>query len=299
MDHSHFNQLYEQYRPLLFSLAYRMLGTVSDAEDIVQDVFLHAQQPGRLDQVEHVKAYLCKMTTNRCLDVLTAARTKREVYTGPWLPEPLLVSEQDPLDQYVCDETISYAILILLEKLTPVERAVFILREAFELPYDSIADVIGKSPQHCRKILSRLRPKLSQEHPMKTAHPEKAEALIGQFLTAARTGDMDGMVRMLGREAVLYSDGGGKVSAALHPIESPQRIAAFLAALTNKTLQEPDRYRIVPHRINGTVGLLIEEDGAVSSVFSFSFHSEKITAVYIVRNPDKLAHLRRNNVPLN
>lgn len=292
MDPARFNQLYQQYKPLLFSIAYRMLGTVSDAEDIVQDVFLHAQLPGRLDNVEHVKSYLCKMTTNRCLDVLKAAHTKREVYTGTWLPEPLLVSEQDPLHEYVHDETISFAILTLLDKLTPVERAVFILREAFELPYETIADTVGKSPQYCRKILSRLRPKLLQRNSSKTAaSPEEAETILRHFLHAAKTGDMDGMIRLLGNEAVLYSDGGGKVSAALRPITSPQRIAAFLSALTKKALQQPSRYQIIPQRINGSAGLLIMEDGAVSNVFSFSFQRQQISAVYIVRNPDKLAHL--------
>lgn len=293
MDDSYFNHMYQQYKPLLFSLAYRMLGTVSDAEDIVQDVFLHAQQPGRLEQVEQVKAYLCKMTTNRCLDTLKSAQKKREVYTGPWLPEPLLVSEHDPLNQFIHDETISYAMLTLLENLTPVERAVFILREAFELPYDLIAEVTGKSPQHCRKILSRLRPKLSQASNDKSGaiSREKAEALIEQFLYAARTGDLEGMIQMLSHEAVLVSDGGGKVSAAQHPITTPQRIAGFLAAIAEKTLQQPDRFCIASHSINGSMGLLIMEDDAVSNVFSFSFQHDKIAAIYIVRNPDKLTHL--------
>ena len=167
------DSVYRSYKPLMLSIAYRMLGSVADAEDLVQDTFLTAQQMENGKNGGHVnnlKAYLCKTVTNRCLDYLKSARRKREVYVGPWLPEPLVqsageISGQDPLQSVVLEDTISYAFLVLLDRLTPVERAVFILREAFEYDYGDIADFLGKTELGCRKIYSLLKRKIQDEPP--------------------------------------------------------------------------------------------------------------------------------------
>ncbi|PTM59438.1 sigma-70 family RNA polymerase sigma factor [Desmospora activa] len=175
-------QLYEHYQSLLFGVAYRMLGSISDAEDIVQDVFLSLQQQ-EIDKISHVKAYLIKMTTNRCLNLLGSARHKREEYVGPWLPEPLL-DQQQPADIIERNESISYAFLVLMEQLSPIERAVFILRESLGFEYEAIADILDKTTSNCRKIMSRAKRKLP--HPLPTAplqhvvlNPDKLKNLQG------------------------------------------------------------------------------------------------------------------------
>lgn len=283
--------LYTEYKPLLFTLAYRMLGSVSDAEDIVQDTFMQVQHRVSLEQVKHIKAYLCKITTHRCLDKLRSAQKQRESYIGPWLPEPLIADQlsPDPAQQYEQNETISFAMLTLIETLTPVERAVFILREAFDMPYEDIAEMLEKKPDSIRKILSRLRPKLKGIQPMPS--PQEADPLIQQFLYAAQTGDMEGMLSLLAEDARLYSDGGGKVSAATKPIVSRENILRFLAGLGQKQMQQPEVYRAIPAIVNDSIGLIILESGQVSSVFAFQATNMAIQTIYIVRNPDKLTHL--------
>ncbi|NHN34498.1 RNA polymerase sigma-70 factor [Paenibacillus agricola] len=288
---------YLSFRPLLLSIAYRMLGSVSDAEDLVQDVFLIARKwdtNKEGDHVRNLKAYLCKIVTNRCLDFLKSARKKREVYIGPWLPEPLvqhytIESGQDPLQTIMLEDTISYAFLILLDRLTPVERAVFILREAFDYDYRDIADMIGKTELGCRKIFSRLKRKIQAEPDTPRTDEAQSVELVHRFLHAASTGNMHALVATLTEDIAVYTDGGGKVHAAIRAIRTMPRVAAMVQGLSSKM---DGQTRIRTARINGAVGLIVSSsDDRFNAVISFQIRANRIHNIYILRNPDKLRHL--------
>ncbi|WP_438447167.1 RNA polymerase sigma factor SigJ [Gorillibacterium sp. sgz5001074] len=287
---------YRQYRGLLFGIGYRMTGSVADAEDLVQDVFLQLRDvpPGT---IRHMKAYLCRSVTNRALDLMKSSRRRREDYVGPWLPEPLTGSwEADPWEEVARKETVAFAVLTLLEKLNPVERAVFVLREAFGFEYADIAAILGKSEANCRKLLSRVKPKLA---PM-LQEPEaastdvleagsQAAALTEAFLDASSTGRMDGFVRLLAEEAVLYSDGGGKVRAAIRPIFGSSRILAFLAGLQRKAEESGQTITLRPVRFNAQIGLELRTGPFLTGLLAFGFRDGHITELFLQRNPDKMA----------
>ncbi|WP_217592522.1 RNA polymerase sigma factor SigJ [Cohnella sp. GbtcB17] len=291
---------YRTYRPLLLSLAYRMLGSVAQAEDLVQDAFVTVQQQEsdrREGSILNLKAYLCKIVTNRCLDYLKSARRKREVYVGPWLPEPIVedyttgqsAAGQDPLQTVLLEDTISYAFLVLLDRLTPIERAVFILREAFEYDYRDIADVVGKTETGCRKIYSRLKRKIQAEPTAEPIPGDRGEQLVLRFLHAAASGDMKGLLAMLAEDIVLYSDGGGKVMSAIRPIASSQRVLAFIQGLASKSggLGE---VRLV--KINGQLGFWLTSPlEPFPTLVSLAFKDDRVQEMYLLRNPDKLRHL--------
>ncbi|MBO9596994.1 MAG: RNA polymerase sigma-70 factor [Cohnella sp.] len=292
------DSVYRSYKPLLLSIAYRMLGSVADAEDLVQDTFLTAQQletSGHDGHVRNLKAYLCKTVTNRCLDYLKSARRKREVYVGPWLPEPLVQSVgvpsgQDPLQSIVLEDTISYAFLVLLDRLTPVERAVFILREAFEYDYGDIAEFLGKTELGCRKIYSRLKRKIQEEPPAELPNSAQSEQLVMRFLHATATGDMESLFALLEEEIVLYSDGGGKVAAAIHPVTTSKRVIAFILGLAAKGDPEGE---VLLVKINGQLGFVLRgPNEPYPAVVSLDIRDNRIHSIYLVRNPDKLRHLK-------
>ncbi|MCP3773919.1 RNA polymerase sigma-70 factor [Paenibacillus sp. MZ04-78.2] len=279
---------YTEYKPLLFSIAYRMLGSVSEAEDIIHDLFLAVSRTGP-GAIQNPKAYLCKSVTRRCIDQLKSARARREVYVGPWLPEPLQASDQeDPLLQAARNDDISFAFLLLLEQLNPVERAIFVLREAFDYDYKEIADMLDKSEAACRKTYSRLKQKLNvaEARSPQPGLPE-SESLVRSFLKAVSTGDVLQFIHLLTEDAVLYSDGGGKARAALRPILGANRIAAFLLGIASKGTVLT---RSVPVSFNRGAGLLV--DGSHSRIaILFEFEGTQIRTMYFVNNPDKLRHL--------
>lgn len=297
------DSVYRTYRPLLLSIAYRMLGSVTHAEDLVQDAFVTVQQ---LDSdkeggpVRNLKAYLCKVVTNRCLDYLKSSYKKREVYVGHWLPEPLVqdyaavagsssTAEGDPLQTIVLEDTISYAFLVLLDRLTPIERAVFILREAFDYDYRDIADFVDKTELGCRKIYSRLKRKIQDEPPAELNSSAKSEQLVLRFLHAAATGDMEGLFTMLSEDIVLYSDGGGKVRAAIKPITSSQRVLAFIQGLITKG-EGAGSVRLV--KVNGQLGFILSSPSeSFPTVVSLAFRDDRVQQIFLMRNPDKLRHL--------
>jgi RNA polymerase sigma factor (sigma-70 family) len=291
--------LYEKYKALLFSLAYRMTGSVAEAEDVVQDVFLswQKQPPERREHYEHPKAYLCRMTVNRCTDLAKSARSRRETYIGPWLPEPLVGVGNDPHVLVEQDETLSFGMLLLMERLTPIERAVFVLREAFAYEYGEIALMVERTEANVRKIMSRLRLKLEGELlPEQAADPKAAQELLTVFRLAAGTGNLEPFFAKLAPDVVLLSDGGGKVVAATVPIVSRERVALFLGGLMQKfAIAEPGSVAFVPTLVNGGPGLAVfdrnESDGVVS-LLAFGMRSDgSISNIYIVRNPDKLRHV--------
>ncbi|HYK74769.1 MAG TPA: RNA polymerase sigma-70 factor [Pseudoneobacillus sp.] len=284
--------LYTQYQPLLFSIAYRMLGTVTDAEDIVQDVYLLVSEKV-LDNVDNPKAYLCKMVTNRSLDVLKSARKKREIYTGPWLPEPIIVEENDPYLEVMKRENISFAILILLEKLKPIERAIFILREVLDYDYSSIADILGRNEASCRKIFSRTKDKfpfLTLDDTVKA--DETKENTIHSFISALNGGNIQQLEKLLAQDVILFSDGGGKVYSALKPVQSKELVIRFITNLIQqfyKTTHTTPTIQLV--NINGQTGLLTSDQDQIKTVICFQVDNKQIKEIYIVRNPDKLTHI--------
>ncbi|TVY11411.1 RNA polymerase sigma-70 factor [Paenibacillus cremeus] len=297
------DSVYRAYRPLLLSIAYRMLGSITHAEDIVQDLFITVQQQNIHKEggsVRNLKAYLCKIVTNRCLDYLKSSRKKREVYVGPWLPEPLVqeyavasgaasAEGQDPLQTIMLEDTISYAFLVLLDRLTPIERALFILREAFEYDYCDIADFLNKTEIGCRKIYSRLKRKIQDMPPTELTPNSQSDQLVLRFLHATATGDMEGLLAMLSEDIVLYSDGGGKVMAAIKPITSSRRVLAFIQGLASKG-DSSGAVRLV--KVNGQLGFVLSSSSEpFPTVVSLAFRDNRVQQIYLIRNPDKLRHL--------
>lgn len=285
-------ELYKQYRTLLFTLAYQLTGSAADAEDAVQDVFIKANgvHPERL---EHPKAYLCKMVTNHCLNLQKSARKKREIYVGPWLPEPIRTPEADtPETTVVRRDLLSYAMLVLLERLTPTERAVFVLREALGFDYPEIAELLGKQAANCRKLMSRARDKMgvSEEEPV------AAEAIdvewVGAFLASLEQGNVDHVLSLLTEDVMLVSDGGGKVVAAPRPLHTRDRVARFLAAAFEgvKPYNQGNlHFEVAP--LNGGTGIVVRTgDETVKAVF-LQLRQGKLARIYFVRNPDKLTRL--------
>lgn len=265
-----------------------MLGTVTDAEDIVHDVFMELEID--IKQIKDVRAYLAKMTTNRCINFLKSARNRREVYTGPWLPEPQVSQTEQPLDKVIKNETVSYAFIVLLDQLSPAERAVFVLREAFAYSYEGIADVLEKSEVNCRQIYSRAKRKLKYDLPISPENTKQADSLVKAFIEAANTGNFDEMIDMLAEDVVLITDGGGKVLSALKPIINRERVLAFIKGVTAKTEFTGE---LSPVMVNGEPGILRVKEGTPMMVVSFKLDSKKenIQSIFAVTNPDKLSHI--------
>ncbi|WP_010277097.1 RNA polymerase sigma-70 factor [Paenibacillus senegalensis] len=285
-----FDAVYKNYRSFLFSIAYQMLGTISDAEDVIHDVFHLLQHKANLDQVKDLKAYLAKMTTNRCLNLLRSARKRREVYTGEWLPEPQVSHFDTPADKVMTGEAVSYAFLVMLDLLSPLERAVFILREALEFSYDDIAPIIEKTESNTRKIYSRAKQKLQKDIPAHPQRSEQVDLLADAFLKAASTGQFTELIDLLTEDVVLVSDGGGKVRAAIQPIVSKTRVAAFLTGISGKGSFLGEIY---PVMVNGQKGVLQVLEGKPKKVICFEGSADRglIQTIFIMLNPDKLKHV--------
>jgi RNA polymerase sigma-70 factor (ECF subfamily) len=273
----------EELRPLLFSLAYRMVGSVVEAEDLVQEAFLRLHRAG--EDVDSPKAFLTTVVTRLAIDHLRSARVRREAYVGPWLPEPL-VTAPGTADRVEEDETLSLAFLALLERLTPVERAVYVLHELFGYAHEEIAEVVGKSRENCRQILARARRHVDAGRPRFEPSRERRQALLDRFMAAVRGGDVDGLVGMLATDAVHYADGGGKARATLLPIHGADKIARLWAKLG--TDQGP--YELHPVDVNGQPGVVATDpDGAVLTVLTLDIADDHVQSVRAVVNPDKLA----------
>ncbi|HZY66434.1 MAG TPA: RNA polymerase sigma-70 factor [Rubrobacteraceae bacterium] len=279
---------YERHRPLLFSIAYRMLGSVADAEDVVQEAFVRWREaPER--KMQAPKRYLSTVVTRLCIDRLRSARVYREEYVGPWLPEPLLTEESlDLADVAALDESLSMAFLVLLESLTPVERAVFLLREVFGYSYEEVSDIVGKGEANCRQIARRAREAVAARRPRFQTSQEQEVRLVGRFVEACQSGDMEGLLGLLSEEVTLYSDGGGKARAALNPIRGSDRVARFLLGILSKV---PFDFSARTAQINGEPGILGYEGGRPTSVTTLEAAEGRIRAIRIVVNPEKLRTL--------
>jgi len=284
-------EVYEELRPLLFSIAYRMLGSASEAEDIVQDAFLRFHQAQKEEEIDNVKAFLSTITTRLAIDHLRSARVRRESYVGPWLPEPLLTDAAPDASQHAeTADSLSMAFLVMLESLSPVERAVFLLREVFDYPYDEIADVIGKSEDNTRQLAVRARRHVEERRPRFEADKEARDELAGRFFAAAEEGDTEGLLKLLADDVVLYGDGGGKGPALQKPLFGPDKVAHFMSRLG--ALTKEMQVTLEPTEVNGEAGAVArDKDGRVVSVLSVQVADGQIISLRSVVNPDKLGHL--------
>ncbi|WP_102273432.1 RNA polymerase sigma-70 factor [Cytobacillus massiliigabonensis] len=277
---------YQLFKPLLFSLGYRMLGSVVEAEDLVQETFLKAYQING-DDIKNKKAYLCKMMTNLCLDLLKSARHKRENYVGPWNPEPLLHEKLhafDPSEMTIQKEGLSIAYLRMMEHLRPDERAVLLLREVLDFPYSEIAAIIEKKEENCRKIFSRAKQKITLAEG-ESLNYEKNKSIISRFIQAFQTQNMDDLLELVSENVTLYSDGGGKVHAAVRPVISVPNVLALLYGVIKKA---PEDFYFEVKSVNCQPAIMIYMNGKLQSILSFDIREEKINEIYITMNPEKL-----------
>lgn len=279
---------FESYRSLLFAIAYRMLGSVMEAEEMVQETFLRWQQVD-LKKVTNVKAYLSSIVTRLSIDRLRSAQAQREHYIGPWLPEPLLHEQApDVSDTMLLADSLSMAFLTLLETLSPIERAVFLLHDIFDYEYTTVAQIAGRNATTCRQIARRARQRLTTQRPRFEATTAHHEALTHQFIQSCTNGDMESLLTLLAEDVVLYSDGGGKRIAARKPIHGATRVARFLLSIWRKA---PDSLALHPTQINNQPALIAYIDRHPFSVHIVHIAEGQIQQMYNILNPDKLRHI--------
>lgn len=314
-------KLVQEYKPLLFSIAYHMLGSVMDAEDCVQEAFLQWYASEQKQAITNPKAYLCTLVTRRCIDRRRSAQTQRETYVGLWLPEPL-VEPIDPFDVSEQNESLSIAFLLLLEHLSPIERAVFLLRQVFDYDYAEIAAVVGKSAENCRQIMYRARQRLPACVGLLPVPHVQQWQVFTSFVEACTNGDMEGLLHVLSEEVVLHTDGGDIVVATRHPLYGPDRVARFLLGVQQKW-PYPIKIAIRPRLVNGQPGLIgyleqgLEDKhllnrrlegeksikqpiawyqralkkGEVAFVMALAYSNNQIQEVDIIVNPEKFQHI--------
>src|SRR6266852_5016997 len=281
--------VFDKYRGLLFSVAYRMLGSVADTEDMLQETFIRWQQAAS-GEIRSSRAFLVTIITRLCINQLQSARVQREEYVGEWLPEPILTDPRsDPLGALKVDESLSMAFLLLLERLTPMERAVFLLREVFEYEYEEIANVLGQSELNCRQILRRARQHVGDMRRRFDASAREHDDLLKRVIQATRSGDMKGLVELLSSEVVLHTDGGGKAIALAKEVRGADKVAGTIIERMSTTLPKNLVARLT--RINGKPGLVSYLNGKPFSALTLDFSDGLVQAIYVVTNPEKLSHL--------
>lgn len=276
-----FDHAFAELRPALFALAYRITGNRADAEEIVQDAFVRLHDASAKDTVRSLKAYLATITARLSFNRLRDQRARRESYVGEWLPEPL-TTEDDP---GLRAEDVSFALLVVLERLSPAERVVFVLRHAFDLPFEEIAPVVGRDVVTCRKIFSRARARVAQERPRFAVDRELHRAVMQKFLEAARGQDMSGLLLLLDENVVLHGDGGGKAFAIKKPVVGRHAVAQFLLAVV-RTL--PAGSTVEELELNGGPGLVVRNAGRISVAITIDTDGDCIRSIFGVSNPDKL-----------
>jgi RNA polymerase sigma-70 factor (ECF subfamily) len=283
-DSSRF-KTFDEYRALMFSIAYRMLGSVTEAEDILQEAFLRWCQAGDVE-FHSPRAFLVTIVSRLCINHLQSARVRREKYVGQWLPEPIVTQgSHDPSRILAATESLSMAFLLLLERLTPTERAVFLLREVFEYEYSQIAEIVGQTEVNCRQVLRRARQHLRAGGPRFEANSETKQALLSRFLEATSTGNPEQLVLLLQADVVLYADGGGKGLAVPNRLQGADKIARGVLGGLDKLVPRDLVQRIV--RVNGEPGVIRYHQGRPFSVLTLHCVDEKIQAIYLITNPDK------------
>ncbi|MGP4047706.1 RNA polymerase sigma-70 factor [Streptomyces sp. 2A115] len=271
------------HRNLLFTVAYEMLGSAADAEDVLQETWLRWADVDH-DTVRDPRAFLVRITTRQALTRLRTLRRRKESYVGPWLPEPLLTAPDVAEDVELAD-SVSMAMLLVLETLTPTERAVFVLREVFDLGYDEIAQAVDKTPAAVRQIAHRARAHVAARRPREVVSPAQTRSALAAFQQAVETGDLQRLLDMIAPDVVLLTDGGGVVRAALEPVVGAEAVANVLSRLTSATLQ--------PAQVNGHPALILRAGGEIDAVLAVRLEGGLITGFYAVRNPEKLSRIDR------
>jgi len=287
------SEAFEELRPVAFAIAYRMLGSVSEAEDVVQEAFLRLHRAqGEGQPIESPRAYLSTVVTRLAIDQLRSARVRRETYVGEWLPEPLVTSpEEDPARQAEMADSLSLAFLVLLEKLSPEQRAVFLLREVFDYPYDRIAEIVGKREDNVRQLAARGRRHVEEGRSRFEASREQRDELASSFLAAAKDGDLEALEALLADDVVLHGDGGGKAPALARPLHGRARVARTLLAWMKATVRFGG-VTLRPVDVNGQPGAMsFDPEGRLINVLALDIADGQIQAVRSVVNPDKLRHL--------
>lgn len=277
-------------RPLLFSIAYRMLGSVADAEDVVQDAYLRWQEAVE-DDVRSPRAYLVTIVTRLAINQLRSARRQRETYVGPWLPEPLVTDHAPDAAQPVeLAESLSMAFMVMLERLSPIERAVLLLHDVFDFEYGEIARIVDKSDGNCRQLLSRAKKRLGSAEARFDVDPAQARRLLDRFTLAATAGDVDGLLAVLAEDITLWADGGGKVrGAALRPVHGAPNVARFVAGVLQRFV--PVERTVRAAQINGQPGFVVYVSGRPHAALVLQIRDERIQTIYAIGNRDKLRSL--------
>ena len=282
---------FEPHRRHLVGLAYRMLGSLAEAEDAVQEAYLRWHRADRAS-VANPRAFLSKTVTRLCLDTLKSARARRETYVGPWLPEPVLDAAAlaaDTASDYADD--LSVTLMLALERLSPLERAAFLLHDVFDMDFAEVGETLGRNAAACRQLAARARDHVRAARPRFRVSAEDGAKVVDAFLAASRSGDAGGLARLLAESAVLYTDGGGKKIAALNPIYGRDRIVRFWTSVARKQQLHPV-IGVRPAEVNGLPGFVaVERDGTRQTV-ALDLRDGTIAAIYIVRNPDKLHHVK-------
>lgn len=293
-------ETFERHHGRVFSVAYGMLGEVADAEDAVQDTYLRWQglTDEQLQQIRSPADYLAAVVLRLSLDRLRSAKVRREEYVGPWLPEPLLTETDSGETEAVARESLSVAVMVLLESLSPVERAVFLLREVFGYGYDDLSRIVGKSEANCRQIARRAKASVTARRPRFEPSSEEQEDLLSRFIEAASNGDMDGLLSLLSEDVAIYTDGGGEVRAARNPVFGRDRVARFILGVLDKRRhqhgrEELSRFSVSLETVNGGPGLVGYVDEEPVIVLSVEVTQDRIRRIYEVLNPRKLSAVPR------
>jgi RNA polymerase sigma-70 factor (ECF subfamily) len=296
------DDIFQIDRPLLFSIAYRMLGSASDAEDVLQDAWLRYRGVDR-STIRSPKAFATTIVTRLCLDRLKSARTTREEYIGPWLPEPVLTSElENPAARLQRAESVTLAFLVLLEKLSPEERAVFVLKDIFEYDHSEIADMLGTTVDNSRQLLHRAKARLAEGRPRLTGTSRSRRAIAERFTRAFSSGDGSELTMLLAKDVSMWSDGGGKASAARRPLVGRDQVVNFLIGL-HRTAQTAGlalrEVSLTIEDVNSEPALVLRVGQRLESIFVFSIDDDAISEIRVVRNPDKLARIDRKLATLH
>jgi RNA polymerase sigma-70 factor (ECF subfamily) len=277
-------------RPLLFSISYRMLGSATEADDVLQEAYLRWRTASR-DGVVSPRSYLCTMVTRLCIDRLRSAAVAREAYVGLWLPEPVLSDvEPGPEESVELAESLSIAFLVLLESLSPLERAVFLLREVFGFEYEEISQMVGRSNAACRQLVSRAHRHLGEGSSRFRADRARGGELANRFLAACASGDLAGLMRLLTDDVVALADGGGKARAAARPIAGKRNVAAYMVGISKMASYISG---VLPATINGQPGFVLFDQQRLDSVLVLDVAAEGVRGVHIIANPDKLGWIAR------
>jgi RNA polymerase sigma-70 factor (ECF subfamily) len=282
---------FEALRPRLVRLAYSQLGSLAEAEDVVQEAWLRLSRTDAA-AIEELEAWLVTVVSRLALDALGSARMRRERYVGPWLPDPLVGAagdDADPADRVTLDETVSHALLFVLERLSPAERTAFILHDVFGYSFDEVADVVGRTPAAARQLASRARRHVVEQRPRQSGTPQEQQRAVEAFAVAAGGGDLEALLAVLDPDVVMRSDGGGRVRAARKPLVGADRVSRALVALARKFAGQSEAHAV---DVNGQPGLLmVNREDRQLSVLAFTVDAGRITTIHLQRNPDKLGHV--------